>query len=170
MLFRSHSRVIRIPCPHLRKGASPNSPDFRFFCPSVRKFSSQFLIRQRKKGTLTTKKSGDLGMRYWCFGSGRIQFYSIVIFPVKAPFGFSFMRICERNIFFGKTGMLRSFSRIEYTGDARIPYPASPSESIQNFCIFSCISESKFISVNPNCTFAGRISGKSVSSSACDVL
>ncbi len=34
----------------------------------------------------------------------------------------------------------------------------------------SCISESKFISVNPNCTFAGRISGKSVSSSACDVL
>ena len=57
-------------------------------------------------------------MRYWCFGSGRIQFYSIVIFPVKAPFGFSFMRICERNIFFGKTGMLRSFSRIEYTGDA----------------------------------------------------
>ena len=82
---------------------------------------SQFLIRQKEMGTLTAKKSGHPAGSTDALDSlscSRIQSCSTVAFAVKSPFCFCFMRNCERNVCFGKTGIIRSPSRIEYTGDA----------------------------------------------------
>ena len=47
----------------------------------------------------------------------RVQTCSTVVFAVKPPFYFYFMRNYERNVCFGKAEIIRSFSRMEYTGD-----------------------------------------------------
>ena len=88
---------------------------------------SQFQIqRRRNEGrTLAAKKSGDPAGSTDALDSlscirnfsGRIQSCSTVVFAVKPPFGFRFMRNCERNFCFEKTEIIRSFLRIEYTGD-----------------------------------------------------
>ena len=72
---------------------------FPFFCPSVLEIT--FAIPHKAKGRF----------------NGRVSSCSAVVFSVKVPFWFCFMRNCEKNVCFGKTEIIRSFSRIEYTGD-----------------------------------------------------
>ena len=96
---------------------------------------SQFRIpRRRNEGrTLAAKKSGDPAgstdaqdslscIRNF---SGRIQSCSTVVFAVKPPFYFYFMRNYERNFCFEKTEIIRSFLRIEYTGDMGCGIPVT---------------------------------------------
>ena len=94
--------------------------------PRLRFLHSQFQIQRRNEGrTLAAKKSGDPAGSADALDSlscirnfsGRIQSCSTVVFAVKPPFGFRFMRNCERNFCFEKTEIIRSFLRIEYTGD-----------------------------------------------------
>ena len=79
----------------------------------------QFQIqRRRNEGrTLAAKKSGDPAGSTDALDSlscirnfsGRIQSCSTVVFAVKPPFGFRFMRNCERNFCFEKNGNNQEF-------------------------------------------------------------
>ena len=99
--------------------AHPKTLRSSVFCCSVRKFPSQFLMRQKERGALTAETADDSGQavlvsRIWSavfltipdfrkktwpelYQSTSLQPRTTAVFTIKSPFWFCSMRNCERD-------------------------------------------------------------------------